>query len=66
MGTFAGPDETLKPGFVFACDINLIHPDREMDVRMEDTVLITEKGVEILSACLPRPVDEKERMVRGK
>ena len=66
MGTFTGPEEVLQPGFVFACDINIIYPEKELGVRLEDTVVITENGAENLSRGLPRTVDEIERMVRGK
>ena len=61
---FAGPDEVLKPGFVFACDINIPYPEKELGIRIEDTVLITETGCENLSAGLPRTVDEIEALMR--
>ncbi|MGD2294733.1 MAG: Xaa-Pro peptidase family protein [Candidatus Aminicenantes bacterium] len=66
MGTFAGPDEVLRPGFVFACDINIPYPDQEMGIRLEDTVLITETGYENLSAGLPRSVEEIEAFMKIK
>ena len=37
MGTFAGPDEVLQPGFVFACDIQLFRLDEQIGIRIEDT-----------------------------
>jgi len=64
MGTFAGPDEVLRPGFVFACDINLPYPDEEMGVRLEDTVVITKNGYENLSQGIPRTVDEIEAVMK--
>jgi Xaa-Pro aminopeptidase len=59
MGTFAGTDEVLQPGFVFACDI-MTRADSVTSVRIEDTMLITEDGCEVLSAGLPRSVKEIE------
>ncbi|MEX2235271.1 MAG: Xaa-Pro peptidase family protein [Cyclobacteriaceae bacterium] len=59
MGTFAGADEILKTGFVFACDI-ITKVDSVTSVRIEDTVLITEDGCEVLSKGLPRTIDEIE------
>jgi Xaa-Pro aminopeptidase len=60
MGHWEGPDEILKPGFVFACDINMPYADEELGVRLEDTVVITENGFENLSEGLPRTVKEIE------
>jgi Xaa-Pro aminopeptidase len=60
MGTFAGPDEVLRPGFVFACDIQLFRLDEQIGIRIEDTVAITETGREVLSLGVPRTVAEIE------
>ena len=59
-GTFAGPDEVLVPGLVFACDIQLFRLEEEIGIRIEDTVAVTETGCENLSAGLPRTVAEIE------
>ena len=64
MGTFAGADEVLQPGFVFACDIQLFRRDEQIGIRIEDTVAITETGSEILSAGLPRTVAEIEALMK--
>lgn len=66
MGTFAGPDEVLRPGFVFACDINLPYPDQEMGIRLEDTIVITENGYENLSQGIPRSLAEVEALMKKK
>jgi Xaa-Pro aminopeptidase len=64
MGTFAGPDEVLKPGFVFACDIQLFRLDEQIGIRIEDTVAITETGHEVLSLGVPRTVAEIEALMK--
>jgi len=66
MGTFDGPEEVLKPGFVFACDINFPFPDEEMGIRLEDVVVITETGCENLSAGVPRTIEEVEAVMKEK
>jgi len=66
MGTFAGPDEVMRPGFVFACDINLPYPDQEMGIRLEDTIVITENGYENLSQGIPRSLAEVEALMKKK
>ena len=60
MGTFAGTDEVLQPGFVFACDI-MTRTDSVTSVRIEDNIVITEDGCEVLSQGLPRSVKEIEK-----
>ncbi len=62
VGTFAGPDEVLVPGFVFACDIQLFRLDEEIGIRIEDTIAITETGYENLSSGVPRTVGEIEAL----
>lgn len=64
MGTFAGADEVLQPGFVFACDIQLFRLDEQIGIRIEDTVAITESGHEVLSIGLPRTVAEIEALMK--
>jgi len=64
MGTFAGPDEVLQPGFVFACDIQLFRLGEQVGIRIEDTVAITETGYEVLSLGVPRTVAEIEALMK--
>jgi Xaa-Pro aminopeptidase len=64
MGTFAGPDEVLAPGYVFACDIQLFRLEEEIGIRIEDTVAITEQGCENLSLGVPRTVAEVEALMK--
>jgi len=63
MGTFNGTDEILKPGFVFACDI-MTRADSVTSVRIEETVLITEDGCEVLSKGLPRSIKDIEKFMK--
>ncbi len=64
MGSFDGPEEILKPGFVFACDINFPFPDEKMGIRLEDVVVITDTGCENLSHGVPRTIKEVENTIR--
>jgi len=64
-GTFAGSNEVLVPGFVFACDIQLFRIKEEIGIRLEDTIAITEGGYENLSAGVPRTVREVETLMES-
>ena len=64
MGSFAGPDEVLRPGFVFACDIQLFRLEEQIGIRIEDTVAITDTGHEVLSRGVPRTVAEIEALMQ--
>ena len=64
-GTFAGSNEVLASGFVFACDIQLFRVEEEIGIRLEDTIAITENGYENLSAGVPRTVQEVEALMKA-
>ncbi len=64
MATFSGPEEILKPGFVFACDIQVIHPEEKIGIRLEDTIVITETGYINLAEGLPRTVEEVQELMK--
>ncbi|MCU1570843.1 MAG: Xaa-Pro aminopeptidase [Naasia sp.] len=56
---------TIEPGLYFQPD-DLTVPEefRGIGVRIEDDVLVTEDGVENLSAAIPRTADEVEEWIR--
>lgn len=64
MPAVEGPDALLRPGYVFACDINVPYAEEELGIRIEDTVVITEDSCEILSRGLPRSINEIENFMR--
>jgi Xaa-Pro aminopeptidase len=64
-GTFAGPDEVLAPGFVFACDIQLFRLEEEIGIRIEDTIAVTGTGYENLSLGVPRTIAEIEALKKN-
>jgi Xaa-Pro aminopeptidase len=56
---------TIEPGVYISQDNTTVPPEfRGIGVRIEDDVLITESGPEVLSAGVPKEVDEIERLVQ--
>jgi Xaa-Pro aminopeptidase len=54
----------LKPGHVFSVDPQLRVPEENLYLRYEDTVVVTDTGVENFTAFLPMELDDIERVVR--
>lgn len=53
----------LQEGMVFAIEPGLYYPEKKMGIRIEDTVLITRDGCEVLSRDVPKEIDEIERLL---
>ena len=56
----------LKPGHVFSVDPQLWVPEENLYFRYEDTVVVTETGVENFTAFLPSELDALEALAREK
>jgi Xaa-Pro aminopeptidase len=56
----------LEPGHVFSIDPQLRVPEENLYLRYEDTVVITETGVENFTDFLPMELDAIERVVQQK
>lgn len=61
-----GGPRVLQPGMVFANEPMDIFPEENLGVRVEDTVLITETGCEVLTAGIPRTVKDIEKSMKKK
>ena len=68
----AGEPRELEPGMVMTIEPGLyIHPGergvappwRGIGIRVEDVVLVTRQGVEVLSSSIPKSVDDLEHIV---
>ena len=57
-------DRPLEPGVVLTVDPQMWIPDRKIYVRVEDTVAITEDGMENLTAAAPLELDDVEALMR--
>jgi Xaa-Pro aminopeptidase len=62
-----GPHEgPLKAGMVFTIEPALTVPEEKIYVRLEDVIVITEKGTDVLSDFVPRDIDRIEKLMREK
>ena len=55
------PNRSLKPGMIVTIEPGIYIPEENLGVRIEDMVLVTEKGAVLLSASLPRTADEVQQ-----
>lgn len=53
----------LRPGMVFAIEPALYYPEKNIGIRIEDTVLITAEGCEVLTKDVPKEIEEIERLL---
>jgi Xaa-Pro aminopeptidase len=56
-------DLVLREGMVMAIEPALYFPEKNLGIRIEDTVLITRDGCEVLSADVPKEIDEIEALL---
>lgn len=59
----SSPIRELKPGMVITIEPGIYIPEEKLGARIEDDVLVTETGYKILSARLPRTVEEIEKFM---
>ncbi len=62
VGDYRG--RPLEPGLVFSVDPMIWVPDERLYVRVEDTVAVTEDGVENLTGFVPLALDDVEALMR--
>jgi Xaa-Pro aminopeptidase len=55
------PTPTLEPGQIFTIEPAMSIPDEKMSMRLEDSLLVTETGIENLSAFVPIDPDAVEK-----
>ncbi len=56
----------LEPGVVLTVEPGIYLPEKELGVRIEDTVLVTKDGCEILSKDVPKEIPEIEKLMSEK
>ena len=59
-------DRVLKEGMVFAIEPGLYFPEKNIGIRIEDTVLITAEGCEVLTHGVPKEIDDIICLMAGR
>ena len=59
-------DVVLKPGMVFTIDPMIWLRDERLYIRIEDMALVTETGVENMSAFVPSSISDVEKTIKEK
>jgi Xaa-Pro aminopeptidase len=59
-------DRPLEPGLVFALDPQMWIPEEKLYIRVEDTVAVTERGVEVLTADAPLELYDVEAIIDAR
>jgi Xaa-Pro aminopeptidase len=66
MGAGAGYDEPLEPGMVFAIEPILYSKELNFAVFVEDVILVTADGYDVLSKGMPYTTEEIEKLMTQK
>lgn len=59
-------DAPLEPDMMFTLEPGLYFEELGIGIRIEDTILITENGCEVLTAGIPKTVEEIEQFMQDK
>jgi len=57
------PTATLEPGYIFTIEPQMTMEGGELSARLEDMILITEKGYENMSSFVPVEIDDIEKLM---
>jgi Xaa-Pro aminopeptidase len=56
----------LQEGMVFAIEPALYYPEKNIGIRIEDTILITKDGCEVLTKDVPKEIADIERLMQKR
>jgi Xaa-Pro aminopeptidase len=61
-----GRSETFEPGVVLTVEPGVYLPEKNLGIRIEDTVLVTKDGCEVLTRDVPKELTEIENLMSEK
>lgn len=59
------PSNLLTENMMFTLEPGLYFPDEKIGIRIEDTLLVTKDGCEVLTADIPKTVEDIEAFMKG-
>ncbi len=62
LGTYTSP---IKEGVVMTIEPGIYIPEENIGIRIEDNVLVTKNGVEILSKDIPKEIEDIEKLANS-
>ena len=63
---YAADDEPVVAGTMFTIEPGIYIPEKSLGIRIEDSVLVTADGCEILTAAAPKEIAEIESLMKEK
>ena len=61
-----GENKPFEAGMVITVEPGVYMPEKNLGVRIEDTILVTKDGCEILSTGVPKEIPEIEKLMAEK
>jgi Xaa-Pro aminopeptidase len=61
---YAADDVPVEPGTMFTIEPGIYIPEKNLGIRIEDSVLVTTDGCEILTAAAPKEIAEIESLMK--
>ncbi|HTY64753.1 MAG TPA: Xaa-Pro peptidase family protein [Acidobacteriota bacterium] len=61
-----GESKPFEPGVVLTVEPGVYMPDKNLGIRIEDTVLVTKDGCEVLTGGVPKEISEIEKLMSEK
>jgi Xaa-Pro aminopeptidase len=61
---YAADDVPVEPGTMFTIEPGIYIPEKNLGIRIEDSVLVTADGCEVLTAAAPKEIAEVERLMK--
>lgn len=66
MNRYYAQDNPLVPGSMFTIEPGIYIPEKNTGIRIEDDILVTETGYEVLTDAAPKEIDAIEKLMEEK
>jgi Xaa-Pro dipeptidase len=66
MNRYYSFDNPLVPGSMFTIEPGIYIPEKNIGIRIEDDILVTETGYEVLTESAPKEIDAIEKLMQEK